>query len=163
MLGLLMLRTRRSRPSWKSECARSLPRGCVPRIVNGFKISHIVESAKWALTHPSTPLIVPLFSLVCLRFNSHSFPFAPPRSLLASTSLLPAVDRYRSRRFPFSHPFASSLSGSDNILSISSERYKSAPLIIQGSGAGAEVTAMGVTVSIRRRRPHAESNEPKNG
>lgn len=45
-------------------------------------------------------------------------------------------------KFDFSHPFAS-LKGSDNVISIKSKRYPN-PLIIQGAGAGADVTAMGV-------------------
>lgn len=45
-------------------------------------------------------------------------------------------------KYDFSHPFAS-LKGSDNIISIKTERYTN-PLIIQGAGAGAEVTAAGV-------------------
>lgn len=47
-------------------------------------------------------------------------------------------------RYPASHPFAASLSGSDNILAFHTARYSNSPLIIQGSGAGADVTAMGV-------------------
>ncbi|WAQ87346.1 hypothetical protein PtA15_8A250 [Puccinia triticina] len=46
-------------------------------------------------------------------------------------------------RYPFSHPFAT-MKGSDNIISFHSKRYANSPLIVQGSGAGAEVTAMGV-------------------
>lgn len=46
-------------------------------------------------------------------------------------------------RYPFSHPFAQ-MKGSDNIISFHSKRYASSPLIVQGAGAGAEVTAMGV-------------------
>ncbi|SCV73962.1 BQ2448_6392 [Microbotryum intermedium] len=42
------------------------------------------------------------------------------------------------------HPFASSLSGADNILAFHSHRYSNSPLIVQGAGAGADVTAMGV-------------------
>lgn len=45
-------------------------------------------------------------------------------------------------KYPFDHPFAS-LKGSDNVVSIKTERYPN-PLIIQGAGAGAEVTAHGV-------------------
>ncbi|GME88867.1 unnamed protein product [[Candida] boidinii] len=45
-------------------------------------------------------------------------------------------------KYDFSHPFAS-LKGSDNIISIKTKRYTN-PLIIQGAGAGAEVTAAGV-------------------
>lgn len=45
-------------------------------------------------------------------------------------------------KFDYSHPFAS-LKGSDNVISIKSKRYPN-PLIIQGAGAGADVTAMGV-------------------
>jgi homoserine dehydrogenase len=47
-------------------------------------------------------------------------------------------------RYSFDHPFASSLGGSDNIISFHTTRYSKRPLIVQGAGAGAEVTAMGV-------------------
>merc|ERR1711939_1251393 len=47
-------------------------------------------------------------------------------------------------RYSFDHPFASSLSGSDNIISFHTARYNQRPLIVQGAGAGADVTAMGV-------------------
>ncbi|GAA6062096.1 hypothetical protein JCM10212_002346 [Sporobolomyces blumeae] len=47
------------------------------------------------------------------------------------------------QKYPASHPFASALSGSDNIVSFHSKRYPS-PLTVQGSGAGADVTAAGV-------------------
>ncbi len=49
------------------------------------------------------------------------------------------------REHPFYH-----LEGKDNILLITTERYKSQPLIIQGAGAGAEVTAAGVFGDIMR-------------
>jgi aspartokinase/homoserine dehydrogenase 1 len=42
-----------------------------------------------------------------------------------------------------SHPFYM-LSGSDNIVSFTTERYKERPLVVKGPGAGAEVTAAGV-------------------
>ncbi len=41
------------------------------------------------------------------------------------------------------HPFYS-LAGSENIVSFTTERYLSNPLVVKGPGAGAEVTAMGV-------------------
>ena len=47
-------------------------------------------------------------------------------------------------RYPTTHPFATSLGGSDNIIMFHSERYSPRPLIVQGAGAGAAVTAMGV-------------------
>ena len=53
-------------------------------------------------------------------------------------------------RYPFSHPFASSLGGSDNIISYTTARYSKRPLIVQGSGAGADVTAMGVVADCLR-------------
>lgn len=46
-------------------------------------------------------------------------------------------------KYPFSHPFAT-MTGSDNIISFHSKRYSPNPLTVRGSGAGAEVTAMGV-------------------
>ncbi len=45
------------------------------------------------------------------------------------------------------HPFVH-ISGSDNILSFTTERYRDRPLIIKGPGAGAEVTAAGVFAEI---------------
>ena len=47
-------------------------------------------------------------------------------------------------KFDRSHPIAA-LKGSDNIISFYTRRYGANPLIIQGAGAGGEVTAMGVT------------------
>ncbi len=45
------------------------------------------------------------------------------------------------------HPFYS-LSGSDNIISFTTERYKERPLVVKGPGAGAEVTAGGVFADL---------------
>lgn len=50
-------------------------------------------------------------------------------------------------KFDKSHPIAA-LMGSDNIISFYTERYGANPLIIQGAGAGGEVTAMGVTSDL---------------
>jgi len=47
-------------------------------------------------------------------------------------------------KYPIDHPFATSLGGSDNIIMFHTERYSPRPLIVQGAGAGAAVTAMGV-------------------
>jgi aspartokinase/homoserine dehydrogenase 1 len=45
------------------------------------------------------------------------------------------------------HPFYQ-LSGSDNMIVFTSERYRTNPLVIKGPGAGAEVTAAGVFAEI---------------
>ncbi|PRD54485.1 bifunctional aspartate kinase/homoserine dehydrogenase I [Sphingobacterium gobiense] len=45
------------------------------------------------------------------------------------------------------HPFYT-LSGSDNIISFTTERYKERPLVVKGPGAGAEVTAAGVFADL---------------
>lgn len=45
------------------------------------------------------------------------------------------------------HPFYT-LSGSDNIISFTTNRYKDRPLVVKGPGAGAEVTAAGVFADI---------------
>ncbi|MFS8616464.1 MAG: bifunctional aspartate kinase/homoserine dehydrogenase I [Solitalea sp.] len=47
------------------------------------------------------------------------------------------------------HPFYD-LSGSDNIISYTTSRYRERPLVIKGPGAGAEVTAAGVFADILR-------------
>lgn len=46
-----------------------------------------------------------------------------------------------------SHPFYH-LSGSDNMIVFTTERYKNNPLVVKGPGAGAEVTAAGVFAEI---------------
>ena len=47
------------------------------------------------------------------------------------------------------HPFYS-LSGSDNIILLTTERYHDRPMVIRGPGAGAAVTAAGVFADIIR-------------
>jgi homoserine dehydrogenase len=49
--------------------------------------------------------------------------------------------------FDASHPIAA-LKGSDNIISFYTKRYGNNPLIVQGAGAGGDVTAMGVTADL---------------
>jgi aspartokinase/homoserine dehydrogenase 1 len=46
-----------------------------------------------------------------------------------------------------SHPFYE-LEGSNNIIMISTERYRDYPMIIKGYGAGADVTAAGIFADI---------------
>lgn len=46
-----------------------------------------------------------------------------------------------------SHPFFI-MSGSDNIISFTTDRYKDRPLVVKGPGAGAEVTAAGVFADL---------------
>jgi bifunctional aspartokinase / homoserine dehydrogenase 1 len=58
-----------------------------------------------------------------------------------ATVSLQAIDK--------NHPFYD-LSGSDNIVSFTTKRYKETPLVIKGPGAGAEVTAAGVFADILR-------------
>jgi len=52
--------------------------------------------------------------------------------------------------YPNTHPFVTSLGGSDNIVMFHTERYGTRPLIIQGAGAGAAVTAMGALGDLLR-------------
>lgn len=49
-------------------------------------------------------------------------------------------------KYDQSHPFAS-LKGSDNVISIKTERYTN-PLVVQGAGAGSAVTAAGVLADV---------------
>jgi len=53
------------------------------------------------------------------------------------------------------HPFFN-LSGSDNIISFTTERYRDRPLVVKGPGAGAEVTAAGVFAEIISLSKHFE-------
>ena len=68
------------------------------------------------------------------------------------------------QRFPHSHPFAT-LSGSDNMVCFTTERYNQQPLIVRGPGAGAEVTAMSVfddLLAIAKRLPEDTTNNQQN-
>jgi aspartokinase/homoserine dehydrogenase 1 len=58
-------------------------------------------------------------------------------------------DRARAevKEFPRDHPFATT-KGSDNIIAFTTKRYSRTPLVVQGPGAGADVTAMGVFSDI---------------
>ena len=47
------------------------------------------------------------------------------------------------KEFPRDHPIATT-KGSDNIIAFTTTRYAKTPLVVQGPGAGADVTAMGV-------------------
>ena len=51
------------------------------------------------------------------------------------------------KEFARDHPFAAT-KGSDNIIAFTTSRYAVTPLIVQGPGAGADVTAMGVFADI---------------
>ena len=51
------------------------------------------------------------------------------------------------KEFPRDHPIARTR-GSDNIIAFTTKRYSRTPLVVQGPGAGADVTAMGVFSDI---------------
>ena len=51
------------------------------------------------------------------------------------------------KEFPKAHPVASA-KGSDNVIAFTTKRYATTPLVVQGPGAGADVTAMGVFSDI---------------
>jgi len=51
------------------------------------------------------------------------------------------------KEFPRQHPVASA-KGSDNVIAFTTKRYATTPLVVQGPGAGADVTAMGVFSDI---------------
>ena len=53
------------------------------------------------------------------------------------------------REVPEGHPFYD-LEGSNNIITLTTERYREYPMLIQGYGAGADVTAAGVFADIMR-------------
>lgn len=53
------------------------------------------------------------------------------------------------KRYAKTHPFGR-LSGTDNIVAFRTERYNEQPLVVQGPGAGAEVTAAGVFGDVLR-------------
>ena len=57
------------------------------------------------------------------------------------------------RNYSNAHPF-SRVTKSDNIIAFTTERYFDQPLIVQGPGAGPEVTAGGVFADVLRLAAH---------
>ncbi len=53
------------------------------------------------------------------------------------------------KSYPADHPFAG-ISGSDNIVAFTTERYNTQPLVVRGPGAGPEVTAGGIFADLLR-------------
>jgi aspartokinase/homoserine dehydrogenase 1 len=53
------------------------------------------------------------------------------------------------REYPPEHPFAR-ITGSDNIVAFTTTRYDTQPLVVQGPGAGPQVTAGGVFADLLR-------------
>jgi aspartokinase/homoserine dehydrogenase 1 len=51
------------------------------------------------------------------------------------------------KEFPRQHPVAAA-KGTDNVIAFTTKRYSGTPLVVQGPGAGADVTAMGVFSDI---------------
>lgn len=69
------------------------------------------------------------------------------RALRMIASLEKGIASLGLREVGMDHPFFS-LSGSDNMILFTTERYYERPLVIRGPGAGAEVTAAGVFAEI---------------
>lgn len=71
--------------------------------------------------------------------------------VLRYVGVIPAdgAPRVELRNYLTTHPFAG-LSGSDNIVAFKTSRYSNQPLVVQGPGAGPEVTAAGVFADLLR-------------
>jgi aspartokinase/homoserine dehydrogenase 1 len=63
------------------------------------------------------------------------------------------MPRVSLRALPATHPFAR-LQGTDNVIAFRTARYDAQPLVVQGPGAGPEVTAGGVFGDLLRLAAH---------
>lgn len=79
---------------------------------------------------------------------------------VVDNTVKPAKIAVELKEFPASHPFAG-LQGSDNIIAFYTERYAAQPLIVQGAGAGAAVTAMGVMADVLKIGERIIGKSPK--
>ncbi len=61
------------------------------------------------------------------------------------------------RPYPKDHPFAR-ITGSDNIVAFTTDRYDTQPLVVQGPGAGPQVTAGGVFADLLRLAAYLGAN-----
>lgn len=75
--------------------------------------------------------------------------------VLRYVGVIPAegAPRVQLRALPSTHPFAR-LQGTDNVIAFSTARYDAQPLVVQGPGAGPEVTAGGVFGDLLRLAAH---------
>ena len=69
---------------------------------------------------------------------------APPKSSMANRSTVSA----RLASVPMESPIGA-LTGTRNLISFTTRRYRTEPLVITGPGAGAEVTAAGILNDIQ--------------
>jgi homoserine dehydrogenase len=127
-------RATNSYPACPSLTPSSRPSARVPKTRDRFFATSASSTSRPALSNAASK-----------GSFRHSTRHNTPRSWF---SFADAMILYNS--YPFSHPFASSLSGSDNIIAFQTERYSARPLLVQGSGAGAEVTAAGVVADAIR-------------
>jgi len=95
------------------------------------------------------------------HFEARRASAAAADSVLACTA---AIDRSGARlsvqAVPRSHPCAS-LSPGDNLVAVTSHRYRERPLVIQGPGAGPDVTAAGVFADLLRAGLEARRLHPR--
>jgi aspartokinase/homoserine dehydrogenase 1 len=73
--------------------------------------------------------------------------FKRAQSRGAVLSYVGTLARAGIKEFPRDHPIAAT-KDSDNIIAFTTKRYAHTPLVVQGPGAGADVTAMGVFSDI---------------
>ena len=62
-------------------------------------------------------------------------------------SVTPSKIEVGLRSVPLNSPLGS-LSGTDNLIALTTARYASAPLVVKGAGAGSDVTAAGIVSDI---------------
>ena len=94
----------------------------------------------------------PLFFARLVQYDSAMLTrFRRAQSRGAVLRYVGTLERGRARAgikaFPRDHPIAAT-KGSDNIIAFTTKRYARTPLVVQGPGAGADVTAMGVFSDI---------------
>jgi aspartokinase/homoserine dehydrogenase 1 len=91
------------------------------------------------------------FKLLAQRDSEMSARLGRARSHRAVLRYVGTLEAGRGRagikEFPRDHPIAAT-KGSDNIIAFTTKRYSRTPLVVQGPGAGADVTAMGVFSDI---------------
>lgn len=111
---------------------------------------------------PGCPFGAPLETLIdALQAGVDDALAARQRAALAEGKVLRMVGRVPEsgrasvslEALPLTHPFAR-LDGADNMIAFRTTRYATRPLVIQGPGAGAEVTAGGVFGDVLRIAAH---------
>ena len=118
-------------------------------VVNGILDRAGLPIPRFTNLRRGSPLVSVGYPAICKPAAEDASLGIEQRSVVRNMRSLDERGRARAeiKEFPSDHRFATT-KGSDNIIAFTTNRYARTPLVVQGPGAGADVTAMGVFSDI---------------